>query len=452
MRKGDFLAETIETQPMTAIGTQPAAPSSTTAESGKDSCSLTSLYETVRRASEGLCAPLATDDYQLQSMPDASPVKWHLAHTTWFFETFLLRPHLPDHQPFRPEFQYLFNSYYNAVGPRWPRPERGLLSRPTVEEVYRYRAHVDEQVGRLLRELPERKHAALVPILLLGINHEQQHQELIVTDLKHAWAANPLHPVLRPLIAEQGTAPPLRWLPFPEGVVWIGHEGPDFAFDNELPRHRVFVQAFELASRPVTNAEYLAFLADGGYERPELWLSDGWAARQARGWTAPLYWQKQASSWSVVTLAGLQPLDPEEPACHVSYYEADAFARWAGARLPTEAEWETAAAGMLAGHFADSGRLHPARTAVVQDQGPVYKLYGDIWQWTCSPYVAYPGYRPAEGALGEYNGKFMCNQFVLRGASCATPRSHARRTYRNFFPPDARWQFTGLRLARDLPG
>lgn len=403
-------------------------------------------YRSVRRSTERLCEPLATEDYVLQSMPDASPVKWHLAHTSWFFETFVLAVSLPGYEPFHPQFGFLFNSYYNAVGPRWSRPQRGLLSRPTVAEVYRYRAYVDEQMARLFRSAADEVRA----VIELGIHHEQQHQELLVTDLKHALALNPLHPVYRERPADTGLAPPPPgWVSFPEGLVWIGHEGPGFAFDNERPRHRVFGRGFRLANRLVTNEDYLAFLADGGYERPELWLSDGWAVRQAQDWTAPLYWRRQGTAWAVWTLAGLRPLEPAEPVCHVSFYEADAFARWRGCRLATEAEWEVAAAGPLAGHFLESGRFHPAARLAADDGGPLYQLVGDVWQWTASPYVGYPGYRPAAGALGEYNGKFMCNQLVLRGASCATPRSHARRTYRNFFAPDARWQFSGIRLAQD---
>jgi ergothioneine biosynthesis protein EgtB len=410
------------------------------------------LYRQVRRATQELCAPLAADDYMLQSMPDASPAKWQLAHTTWFFETFLLLPHLPGHRPFHPEFHVLFNSYYEAVGPRWPRPQRGLLSRPTVAEVYDYRAYVDEQMDRLFRTADALPIEQLAPVVMLGIQHEQQHQELIVTDLKHAWAANPLRPIYREAVPERGKPPAPRWLSFPTGLAWVGHDGDGFAFDNESARHRVFLQGFQLANRLVTNGDYLAFLADGGYERVELWLSDGWAARQAAGWTAPLYWQQQDGAWSAVTLSGERPVHPDEPVCHLSYYEADAFARWAGARLPTEAEWEAAAAAVpVAGHFQEAGRFHPAAVPAVDDRGPLFQLHGDVWQWTASPYVGYPGYRPAAGALGEYNGKFMCNQLVLRGSSCATPRSHARHSYRNFFPPQARWQFAGLRLAKDLP-
>jgi ergothioneine biosynthesis protein EgtB len=408
------------------------------------------LYRAVRGSTESLCQPLAAEDYVIQSMPDASPVKWHLAHTTWFFETFVLKPYLPDFEPFHPQFGLLFNSYYQAVGPRWPRPQRGLLSRPTVAEVYRYRAYVDEHMDRLFGASGADAPAAAATVLL-GTHHEQQHQELILTDLKHAWSANPLHPVYREPRSGNGESPPFRWLSFPERLARIGHEGSGFAFDNEGPRHRVFLHGFQLASRLVTNGEYLQFMADGGYRRPEWWLSDGWAACQAREWRAPLYWEEQGGEWVSYTLAGPRPLDPAEPVCHVNYYEADAFARWAGARLPTEAEWESAAAEVpLAGHFVEGSRFHPAAVAAEEEDGPLYQLYGDVWQWTASPYTGYPGYQPPVGALGEYNGKFMCNQLVLRGASCATPRSHARLTYRNFFPPEARWQFSGLRLARDL--
>jgi ergothioneine biosynthesis protein EgtB len=414
------------------------------------------VYRTVRHSTEALCEPLAPDDYVVQSMPDASPVKWHLAHTTWFFETFVLDPYLPDYRPFHPEFRSLFNSYYESVGSRWPRSQRGLLSRPTTVDVYRYRAYVDEHVARLLRTAAHPALEQITATVLLGLQHEQQHQELMLTDLKHAWAENPLHPVYREAVLEQDAPPPGNWVEFAEGLRWIGHDGRGFAFDNEAPQHRAFVQAFQLASRLVTNAEYLAFVNDGGYDRPELWLSEGWATRQTRGWHVPLYWhlstgEGQGGAWSITTLAGPRRLNDDEPVCHVSYYEADAFARWAGARLPTEAEWETAACGIeLVGHFVEGGRFHPAAATAADDAGPLCQLYGDVWQWTASPYVGYPGYYPSAGALGEYNGKFMCNQFVLRGASCATPRCHARRTYRNFFPPDARWQFSGIRLAKDF--
>ena len=414
---------------------------------------LLNAYRTTRRATERLCEPLEIEDYGLQSMPDASPVKWHLAHTSWFFETFLLQPYVAGYRSFQRDFAYLFNSYYEAAGPRWPRPQRGLLARPTVREVFRYRAHVDEHMEKMLESPAATDCGDFAERIRIGINHEQQHQELIVTDLKHAWSCNVIRPQYPCALPSDppGGAGPLRWLELPARLCDIGHDGVGFAYDNEGPRHRVFVQGFKLANRLVTNREYLAFMNDGGYEHPRAWLSDGWTTRQAQGWTAPLYWQPDGDGWSTMTLGGARALHPDEPVCHLSYFEADAFARWAGARLPTEQEWETAAAGCpIAGHFLEAGFFHPVAALAADDCAPFAKLYGDVWQWTASPYVGYPGYRPADGALGEYNGKFMCNQFVLRGASCATPRSHARCTYRNFFPPAARWQFTGIRLARDL--
>ena len=410
-------------------------------------------YRDVRRLTLSLCEPLAVEDFGVQSMPDASPTKWHLAHTTWFFETFVLAAARRDYAPFEPRYKYLFNSYYNAVGDRLPQDRRGLISRPTVEEVFRYRAHVDAAMLELLHA--DSRPAELDVVVVLGLNHEQQHQELILTDVKHALGLNPLRPAYRD--RAPGPAPaaaPAEWLTYPAGVRWIGHEGEAFAFDNESPRHRVFVDAFRLAGRLATCGEYLAFIEAGGYDRPDWWLSDGWAARRACGWTAPLYWEKQGGEWMQYALDGVRPVRPGEPVCHVSYYEADAFARWAGARLPTEAEWETAAQDChLSGSFLDAGRLHPAPAAPREagaghaEEGGPAQMFGEAWQWTASPYVAYPGYRPAAGALGEYNGKFMCNQMVLRGGSCATPLSHFRRSYRNFFPPDARWQFAGVRLA-----
>ncbi len=401
-------------------------------------------YEQVRHFTERLCAPLAIEDYVVQSMPDVSPAKWHLAHTTWFFETFVLAAARPDYRPFHPRYCYLFNSYYNAVGERYARPRRGLLSRPTVDEIYRYRAHVDAAMGDLLADEPP----PLAGVIELGLHHEQQHQELILTDLKHVFSCNPLWPAYQePPPSTSAVAPELGWVTYPEGLGWVGHDGPAFAFDNETPRHRVFLAGFQLATRPVTNEEYLAFLADDGYRRPELWLSDGWNTVCAQGWEAPLYWERLDDGWWSFTLNGLQPLAPAEPVCHLSYYEADAFARWAGARLPSEAEWERAAADAAPdGGFVEDGRLHPAPAA----GDGLRQMLGDVWEWTSSPYGPYPGFRPVDGALGEYNGKFMCNQMVLRGGSCATSRSHIRPTYRNFFPPDARWQFSGLRLARDL--
>ncbi len=381
-------------------------------------------------------------------MPDASPVKWHLAHTSWFFETFLLVPYLPGYDVFHPSFCYLFNSYYNAVGRRIPRPERGLITRPGLDEVYAYRAAVDAAVGRFLESVDEGLPSAITAVIELGLNHEQQHQELILTDIKHALARNPLHPAYRADAARvvDVVVPPMGWRALLAGLFEIGHDGAGFAFDNEGPRHRVYLDGFEIGSRPVTNGEFLAFMEDGGYTRPELWLSDGWNHAAGQQWEAPMYWERIDSSWWTMTLGGFRPVCAWEPVCHVSYYEADAYARWSGFRLPTEAEWEIAArAAEPNGSFLESERFHPHAASVGTG---LAKWFGDVWEWTQSPYTAYPGMRPAAGALGEYNAKFMCNQLVLRGGSCATPRSHIRATYRNFFPPEARWQFSGIRLAR----
>ncbi|VTR95646.1 tigr03440 family protein : Uncharacterized protein OS=Chloracidobacterium thermophilum (strain B) GN=Cabther_A1318 PE=4 SV=1: DinB_2: FGE-sulfatase: FGE-sulfatase [Gemmata massiliana] len=407
-----------------------------------DRHALATRYRGVRAVTEKLCARLEPEDYQLQSMPDCSPPKWHLAHTAWFFETFVLAPHVPNYRPYHPLFGYLFNSYYDAVGDRWPRPARGQLSRPTVAEVYAYRHAVDGYVLALIESAGDRTLTAIAPVMELGANHEEQHQELLLTDLKQAFGLNPLRPAYAPPdVLPKGIACALEWESHLPGVRQIGHTRNTFAFDNEGPAHNVFVSGFEIASRPVNNGEFLEFLEDGGYDRPEWWLSDGWSARQKNGWTAPLYWHHERDTWEQFTLRGSRPLDPNEPVCHVSFYEADAFARWADARIPTEAEWEVAASSReVRGTFLDSDYLHP-----VSDRA----MYGGVWVWTASPYVAYPGYRPATGALGEYNGKFMCNQMVLRGGSCVTPAGHVRSTYRNFFPPDARWQFSGLRLAKD---
>lgn len=416
----------------------------------KAASSLAEGYRRVRQWTEELCAPLAPEDYVIQSMPDASPTRWHLAHTTWFFETFICKSFIPDYRPYHEMYEYLFNSYYNAVGAQYPRPERGLLSRPTVREVYQYRSHVDHAVLDHIETATPEQMAALRETLVLGFNHEQQHQELILTDLKHMLSHNPLAPVYTPAAgpADGSAATELRWTDVPGGVHTIGSEGGGFCFDNEGPRHRTLLQDARIASRLVTNGEWLAFMEDGGYARSELWLSDGWRTVREQGWRAPLYWTERDGEWAQFTLHGLQPVDAAEPVCHVSHYEADAFARWAGARLPTEAEWEVSANGLPAeGNFAESRTFHPVAAAAGNDG--LTQTFGDVWEWTQSAYLPYPGFRAGPGAIGEYNGKFMSGQMVLRGGSCATPASHIRATYRNFFPPWSRWQFTGLRLARD---
>jgi ergothioneine biosynthesis protein EgtB len=414
--------------------------------------------ERVRQLTMALAAPLSAEDCAVQSMPDASPTKWHLAHTSWFFETFVLQPHLDGYAVFDPAYRVLFNSYYVGIGERHPRPQRGLLTRPSLDEIRRYRAHVDAALAQLLRrpaDLPPR----VLDLIELGLQHEQQHQELILTDIKHALSCNPLHPgYLPPQPHPVSDAPEMRWVKFDGGTVRSGHEGQGFAFDNEGPAHDVLLRPFALASRAVTQGEYLAFIEDRGYDRPELWLSLGWETRQAQRWEAPLHWIRSDGRWRIFTMRGLADLDPDVPVAHLSYFEADAYARWRGARLPTEAEWESAArigapdptAEGVPGNFLESGALEPRAAAGAGACLPLLQAFGDVWEWTSSAYAPYPGYRPAEGAVGEYNGKFMCNQYVLRGGSCVTPRSHVRPSYRNFFPPDARWQFSGCRLAQDL--
>jgi ergothioneine biosynthesis protein EgtB len=387
-------------------------------------------FDAVRAATEALAAPLSAEDQTVQSMPDVSPTKWHRAHITWFFENFLLTPYLPGYRLFDPAYGYLFNSYYEAVGPRHPRPARGLLSRPGIEEIARYRAHVDGAMRRLILTASEATWREIAPMVELGLHHEQQHQELILMDIQHVLSCNSLDPVYDRLEPEPPSpAPALEWLGFMGGLREIGHEGGGFAFDNETPRHRVWLEPFRLASRLVSCGEYLAFIGDDGYRRPELWMSEGWATVNAQDWNAPLYWRHDGPGWSVFSAAGRRPVDPAAPVRHVSFYEADAYARWAGKRLPTEAEWETAAT----------------------ERGDALSQIGDeAWQWTASPYIAYPGFRPLAGAIGEYNGKFMSNQMVLRGGAAITPVGHTRPTYRNFFPPAARWCMGGIRLAEDL--
>jgi ergothioneine biosynthesis protein EgtB len=409
-------------------------------------------FAVVRLATTALCAPLSAEDYVVQSMPDASPVKWHLAHTSWFFEEFVLQHAIPGYVFHDDQFRYLFNSYYNTVGPMHSRPHRGLLSRPTVEQVMTYRAHVDQRMGALLDAGGLTREVAAV--ITLGVHHEQQHQELLLTDLKHLFSCNPLFPAyIGERVTASRSAPALCFQRFEGGLIEIGHSGEGFCFDNELPRHRTYTEAFRLANRAVTNGEFLEFVRAGGYDDPMYWLSDGWTTVQKEGWKRPIYWSSSLDA--EFSLTGLHELNPHAPVCHVSYYEADAFARWAGARLPTEVEWEIAANQLPArGNFVENGRWQPEPAiqlkALPEAKPGLLQMFGDVWEWTQSPYTPYPGFESAQGALGEYNGKFMVNQLVLRGGSCATPASHIRSSYRNFFNPPARWQFTGLRLAKDV--
>jgi ergothioneine biosynthesis protein EgtB len=405
-------------------------------------------FRDVRTATEALCRPLEIEDYLVQSMPDVSPTKWHLAHTSWFWETFVLRDLLPGYKVFHPQFGFLFNSYYNTVGAMHARPQRGLLSRPTVKEVYAYRAHVDEHIARLLDERPEAITGDAAYAFVLGLHHEQQHQELMLTDLKHVFSVNPLRPAYTELVdTPRSETAPLGWVEFDGGRAESGYAGAGFCFDNETPRHPEIVAPFALADRLVTCGEYLDFIEDGGYQSHQHWLSDGWYTVNQEGWAHPFYWVNLDGQWHEFTLGGLRPLRPETPVSHVSLFEADAYAAWAGARLPTEAEWEHAAASVeIGGNVVESRRLHPMPAP--EERG-LKQMFGDVWEWTGSQYAPYPGFRIAPGAIGEYNGKFMCNQHTLRGGSCATPASHIRPTYRNFFPAGARWQFTGFRLARD---
>jgi ergothioneine biosynthesis protein EgtB len=428
-----------------ASSVQPVACLSTST----DREALLDQYQQVRRETEALCRPLAIEDYCIQTMPDVSPPKWHIAHVSWFFETFLLLPFGPGYQVFHPRFDYLFNSYYVTHSQPFPRPQRGLLARPTVAEIYRYRAYVDEAMARLINTAPEAQWDAIRVRLVLGLQHEQQHQELLYTDIKHSFAFNPLRPAYQtpaPVIPA-GRPRRLEWIEFTGGVKSIGCQGDTFCFDNETPRHRVYLNDYALAARLVTQGGYLEFMEAGGYDRPEYWLSDGWNTARQQGWRAPLYWEQQAGRWWLMTLAGMRPVQEHEPVCHVSFYEADAYARWAGKRLPTEAEWEAAAEQQsITGNLRESGYLQPVPADA---DGTLQQLYGDVWEWTQSPYSPYPGFHPLAGTLGEYNGKFMCSQMVLRGGSCVTPLTHIRSSYRNFFYPGDRWQFTGIRLADD---
>jgi ergothioneine biosynthesis protein EgtB len=408
---------------------------------------LADRYRAVRALSQAIAAPLSDADATLQPMPDASPAKWHLAHTSWFFETFVLRDHVPGHRLWNERWAYLFNSYYDGEGERHPRDRRGMLSRPSLDEIRAWRAYVDEAVAAALPRLS----GTALALLELGLNHEQQHQELMLMDLTAALAENPLYSPLwpAPAPAPAPLAPGLEWVRGRQGLAEIGHDGAGFAFDCEGPRHQALLHPHALADRLVTNAEWLGFIDAGGYARPELWMADGWAWATAERIEAPLYWRREAGGWSRFALDGLRPLAPAEPVAHISWYEADAYARWAGARLPREEEWEAAAAGLDPAAGTQLDRAGPVRPRPAPGSG-LRQMFGDLWEWTMSAYSPFPGYRPQEGTVGEYNGKFMVNQFVLKGGSCATPRGHLRASYRNFFYPHQRWMFAGLRLARDL--
>lgn len=404
----------------------------------------------VRSFSHKLAKPLSKEDFVVQSMPDVSPTKWHLAHTSWFFEAFVLSKAINKYRSLHPQYNFLFNSYYVQVGERHSRPKRGLISRPTVDEVFEYREYVDKNMLRFIKNSDEKKFKKFAEIIEIGIHHEQQHQELIVTDIKHVLSENPLFPVYKKSkeIKNSKNNSRLNWVDFEGGIYTIGNEGDKFGYDNEFPVHKKYIEPFSLASRLVTNGEYMEFINNGGYSKPELWLSDGWNTVSSNNWEAPLYWIIKGNNWNQFTLGGLKKIEMNQPVCHLSFYEAEAFSRWAGCRLPSEFEWEIASQNQkIEGNFVDSGNFHP--TAIKSINGKLSQMYGDVWEWTRSPYSPYPGYNPPPGALGEYNGKFMCNQMVLRGGSCATSKSHIRNSYRNFFPPDSRWQFMGLRLAKD---
>jgi dimethylhistidine N-methyltransferase len=434
-----------ETRPFTSRDDTPTPAQLSKALPQLSATALDRLFVRVRNRSETLSATLSDEDCCVQSMPDASPVKWHLAHTTWFFETFVLEAFEPGFHPFHDAFRVMFNSYYQTVGDRHPRPQRGLLTRPPLAAVHDYRQNVDERMRRLFET--RGSYAGLQALVTLGLNHEQQHQELILTDIKHLLFMNPIKPAYHSAIAEDhAPCPPLQWHAYSGGVVEIGNPGTEFCFDNESPRHKTYLNSYELASRLVTNREFLQFVEQGGYRDPQFWLAEGWDWVRANDLEHPLYWFKDAHRWKEFGLGGTMELDPELPAMHLSYFEADAYARWSGARLPTEAEWEHAASGHAAERIADEQLLHPA----VAPATGLTQLYGDAWQWTQSSYAPYPGFQPGAGAIGEYNGKFMVNQYVLRGGSFATPAGHTRVTYRNFFPATARWQFSGIRLARDI--
>jgi ergothioneine biosynthesis protein EgtB len=404
--------------------------------------------DAVRARTESLCAPLEIEDYVIQAIAEVSPPKWHLAHTTWFFETFILIPFAPGYRVFDDDYAHLFNSYYETAGTFFPRNQRGLLSRPLVADIYRYRSHVDEALHALLDDLPQPSARDILARVELGIEHETQHQELLLMDVKYNFFINPLKPAYRDIanLPPPASHPSMGWHAFGGGIVEVGHDGTGFSFDNERPRHQTLLRDFRFGSRLVSNEEFLDFIADGGYQRPGLWLSDGWHIISTQRWLAPLYWIQEGNDWQQFTLSGMRSLNLHEPVSHLSYFEADAYARWAGKRLPTEAEWEHTAASLpVAGNFLESGLLHPQTAR----QSGLTQLYGDLWEWTQSAYTPYPGFRPLPGTLGEYNGKFMSGQMVLRGGCCATAQDHIRSSYRNFFRPADRWMFSGLRLAED---
>jgi ergothioneine biosynthesis protein EgtB len=435
----------------------PSNPSTESLEAPARRLNLIAQYRSIRDTTIRLTAPLEIEDFVVQSMPDVSPTKWHLAHTSWFFETFVLKPLEHSYRSPSSIYDFLFNSYYNLIGDRWSRPQRGILTRPTVKEVFTYRAHVDAAMEHLLSRLTDAELISIEPTIILGLNHEQQHQELLLTDIKHVFGQNPLHPVYaakpdRPnmVLTPSLRLPQVDWVSFDEGLFEIGHAGEEFAFDNEYPRHRTYVGDFKLAATLVSNRQFEEFIVEGGYERPELWLSDGWSLLQEQSWKAPLYWENVGGAWWHSSLGGFRVVDPDEPVTHVSYYEASAFAEWYGARLPSEEEWEIASNTVsLKGNFLESANFHPGPIPTKDTNAPaLHQMFGDVWQWTGSAYLPYPNFKAPTGAIGEYNGKFMINQMVLRGGSCITPESHIRRTYRNFFPPSARWQFSGIRLAK----
>jgi ergothioneine biosynthesis protein EgtB len=413
---------------------------------------LISSFLRVRKASEDICKPLEIEDYVVQPVEDVSPPKWHLGHTSWFYEAMFLDRYLSDYQPYHPMYSFLFNSYYQTLGERWDRPRRGVLSRPSVKEVYGYRKAVTERMQDLIESVSEAEWQEFEKLLILALNHEQQHQELLVTDIKFILASNPLFPMYLDVKEQhrKGSLPSSSFIDFNGGVHKVGYQGAGFCYDNEQPLHQTYLESFQLQNRLVTNSEYLQFMEDGGYQDFRHWLSDGWDTIQRNGWNAPLHWIQMDNEWHEITLPGLRKIVPDAPVCHVSFYEAEAYASWAGKRLPTEAEWELAAAQSKSnpesGNFWEDKRFHP-KPASHEKKGELQQMLGDVWEWTSSSYLPYPGYRHADGPLGEYNGKFMVNQMVLKGGSCATPRDHIRTSYRNFFQPDKRWQFTGFRLA-----